>query len=216
MRILFNIKADKVGNATSGNLAGLDEDGNPTDSGIAASGVATTSDLAGKQDVISDLATIRSGAAAGATAYQKPSGGIPKTDLASGVQTSLGKADTAFQKPSGGITASDLATAVQTSLGKADTAVQTETDPDMGEVMEAVKRMLANSTESLSDEDALNVAALFPTWASKMGQAVNTGERYWYDGKLWKVIQMHTVQEDWTPDTAVSLFVEVSIEEWPQ
>ena len=85
--------------------------------------------LSGKQDTISDLATIRSGAAAGATAYQKPSGGIPKTDLASGVQTSLGKADTAFQKPSGGIPASDLTAAVQTSLGKADTAVQTETDP---------------------------------------------------------------------------------------
>lgn len=30
-------------------------------------------------------------------AYQKPSGGIPKTDLASAVQTSLGKADTALQ-----------------------------------------------------------------------------------------------------------------------
>ncbi len=53
--------------------------------------------LAGKQDVISDLATIRSGASAGATAYQKPSGGIPKTDLASAVQASLGKADTALQ-----------------------------------------------------------------------------------------------------------------------
>ena len=50
-----------------------------------------------KQDVISDLATIRSGAAAGATAYQKPSTGIPATDLASAVQTSLGKADTALQ-----------------------------------------------------------------------------------------------------------------------
>lgn len=93
---------------------------------------------------------------------------------------------------------------------------QPMTDPDMGEVMEAVKRMLANSTESLSDEDALNVAALFPTWVSKMGQSVNAGERYWYDGRLWKVIQAHTVQEDWTPDTAASLFVEVSIEEWPE
>ena len=53
--------------------------------------------LQSKQDTISDLAAIRSGASAGATAYQKPSGGIPKTDLASGVQTSLGKADTAVQ-----------------------------------------------------------------------------------------------------------------------
>lgn len=30
--------------------------------------------------------------------YSKPSGGIPKTDLASDVQTSLGKADTALQQ----------------------------------------------------------------------------------------------------------------------
>ncbi len=53
--------------------------------------------LVGKQDTISDLATIRSGASAGATAYQKPSTGIPKSDLASAVQTSLDKADTAIQ-----------------------------------------------------------------------------------------------------------------------
>lgn len=53
--------------------------------------------LSGKQATISDLATIRSGAAAGATAYQKPSTGIPKTDLDSAVQISLGKADTALQ-----------------------------------------------------------------------------------------------------------------------
>ena len=60
--------------------------------------------------------------------YSKPSGGIPKTDLASAVQTSLGKADTAYQKPSGGIPSSDMANAVQTSLGKADTAYQKPSD----------------------------------------------------------------------------------------
>lgn len=53
--------------------------------------------LRGKQNTIGDLLTIRRGAALGATAYQKPSGGIPKSDLASAVQTSLGKADTALQ-----------------------------------------------------------------------------------------------------------------------
>lgn len=59
--------------------------------------------LSGKQDTIGDLSTIRSGASAGATAYQKPQTGIPSTDLASAVQTSLDKADTAIQS-------SDLAT----------------------------------------------------------------------------------------------------------
>ena len=92
--------------------------------------------------------------------YDKPAEGIPKTDLASGVQTSLNKADTALQvhqdisdlvshtqnsnihvtseqktawsakydKPSSGIPKSDLASAVQTSLNKADTALQEHQD----------------------------------------------------------------------------------------
>ena len=51
-----------------------------------------------KQDVINDLSDIRSGAAAGATAYQKPGTGIPATDLAEAVQTSLGKANSALQQ----------------------------------------------------------------------------------------------------------------------
>lgn len=59
---------------------------------------ALTTLLAGKQDTINDLSTIRSGAQAGATAYQKPGTGIPKADLSDSVQTSLGKADTALQQ----------------------------------------------------------------------------------------------------------------------
>lgn len=108
--------------------------------------------LNSKEDFIRDLAEIRRGAALGATAYQKPStgipatdmdqsahaslskadtayqkpvGGIPKTDMDDGVNTSLRKADSAYQKPGNGIPASDMAAAVQTTLGKADTAIQT-------------------------------------------------------------------------------------------
>lgn len=56
--------------------------------------------------------------------YSKPSDGIPATDLASAVQTSLGKADTAYQYPSGGIPKANLSSGVKVSLGKADTAIQ--------------------------------------------------------------------------------------------
>ena len=73
-------KADKVSSPTAGNFAGLDSGGNLTDSGKKASDFATAAQ-GGKAD----------------TAYQKPGTGIPKTDLADGVQTSLGKADTAVQ-----------------------------------------------------------------------------------------------------------------------
>ena len=48
--------------------------------------------LGGKQDTINDLATIRSGAAAGATAYQKPGSGIPQSDMNADVQAKLNAA----------------------------------------------------------------------------------------------------------------------------
>lgn len=77
----------------------VEQETDPVFSASPAAGI-TSADITswnGKQDTITDLATIRSGASAGATAYQKPSGGIPKSDLSSAVQTSLGKADTALQ-----------------------------------------------------------------------------------------------------------------------
>lgn len=64
--------------------------------------------------------------------YTKPSAGIPKTDLAAGVQASLGKADSAYQKPSAGIPLTDLANGVQTEINKVSTMQQqlTELDAD--------------------------------------------------------------------------------------
>lgn len=92
---------------------------------------------------------------------------------------------------------------------------QPQTEPGMSDILTAVKRMLSTETDELSDEDALDVAALFPTWASKIGEAVTVGERLWYDGKLYKVVQAHTASSEWTPDHTPALYAEVSIEEWP-
>lgn len=90
-----------------------------------------------------------------------------------------------------------------------------ETEPSYNQIIEAIKNILSDTTEQMSDEEALSVAALFPTWSSKIDNAVSIGERLWYDNKLYKVIQAHTIQDDWTPDVTPALFVEVSIEEWP-
>ncbi len=58
--------------------------------------------LAKAQKGVDDAATAQAAAEAAQTTasakYTKPTGGIPKTDLASAVQTSLGKADTALQE----------------------------------------------------------------------------------------------------------------------
>lgn len=106
----------------------------------------------------------QSAAAAQSTAdskYSKPADGIPKTDLAADVQTSLGKADTAVQsddlqdvglyvKPSTGIPATDLDSSVQTSLGKAETAVQSSDLPGAATTTEAGTARLATSTEAVA------------------------------------------------------------------
>lgn len=89
-------------------------------------------------------------------------------------------------------------------------------EPDTYAKIEAVKTMLQGSVKDLTDKQALAVAALFPTWHSLIGQQVTTGERIWDDGKLWKVLQPHAVSAEWRPKDAVSLYVEVSIAEWPE
>lgn len=82
-------------------------------------------DSAGSQVMIprSDFATSSQGTKAD-TAYQKPSAGIPKSDLVAGVQSSLSKADSAYQKPASGIPKTDLDSSVGASISKADTAYQ--------------------------------------------------------------------------------------------
>lgn len=91
-----------------------------------------------------------------------------------------------------------------------------QNEPDMMQTLQAIKTMFSSETEALSDVDALAVAALYPTWSGKIGETVEIGERYWYNGKLYKVVQQHTVQSDWTPDVAMSLFSEVTVEEYPE
>lgn len=106
--------------------------------------------------------------------YTKPSSGIPKSDLASAVQTSLGKADSAYQKASTGIPKSDLAADVQTSLGKADAAApqsttytKTEVDNKLAE-LEAADISIEDGSAKFPNisnvEDALTYLAEMWDW----------------------------------------------------
>lgn len=78
------------------------------------------------------------------------------------------------------------------------------------------RRKIEHAASTQSDEDALLSIDLFAKWSDQIGKAVYVNERYQYKEKLWKVVQAHTVQADWAPDIAVSLFIEVSLDEWPE
>lgn len=60
-----------------------------------------------------------------------------------------------------------------------------------------------------TDEMSLQVTNLYPTW--KEGMAYEAGIRVLYNEVLYKVLQAHTSQADWTPDVAVSLFAKILI-----
>lgn len=63
--------------------------------------------------------------------------------------------------------------------------------------------------DSATDEIAIQVPNLYPDWCSN--KVYNIGERLLYNGVLYKVLQPHTSQPDWTPDAAPSLFAKVLI-----
>lgn len=66
---------------------------------------------------------------------------------------------------------------------------------------------------TVDDNTALTGIELYPVWT--VGIAVSVGDRYQYEGKLYKCVQAHTTQADWTPDVTPALWVIVSLEEWP-
>lgn len=70
------------------------------------------------------------------------------------------------------------------------------------------KLALTFFAETLSDAQALQVPMLFDEFDGN-GVAYEVGKRIIYNGVLYKVIQAHTSQAEWTPVAAPSLFAKV-------
>ena len=74
---------------------------------------------------------------------------------------------------------------------------------------EAMIADLVKLRDLATDEQALDVPALYPAWRS--GVTYTAGQRLLYNSVLYKVLQDHTSQETWTPEAAPSLFAKVLI-----
>ena len=72
---------------------------------------------------------------------------------------------------------------------------------------EQLRLELNEIIEEMTDEEAVERPILFPTW--KSGKEYTINERIRYGGRIFKVLQSHTSQEDWTPSRAPSLFAEI-------
>ena len=82
---------------------------------------------------------------------------------------------------------------------------------------EQLRRALQLFSEGLSDEQAMEVVAIYDHW--KIGKYYSVGEFLTYgknsvgDPQLYKVAQAHTSQADWTPDNTASLYTAIGLDD---
>lgn len=81
---------------------------------------------------------------------------------------------------------------------------------DRLQMAEQLRRVLQIFASTLTETQALEVASVYPAWETgrsyAVGEIIRYGEDPLGDPKLYKVIQAHTSQEDWTPDASASLY----------
>lgn len=71
-----------------------------------------------------------------------------------------------------------------------------------------LRDMIRKAAVSLNDTDALTAIEMFAPWETDTEYVSDTRIRY--NGKLYRVVQGHTSQADWTPDVTPSLYTEVA------
>ena len=89
------------------------------------------------------------------------------------------------------------------------------------EIVNAAVSVAQIQAQSLTDEQALNVQAIYPAW-SAWNVNYTIGYKVLYNNVLYKCLQQHNSQSDWAPDAAPSLWAKVlisdpeAIPEWEQ
>ena len=77
-----------------------------------------------------------------------------------------------------------------------------------------LRQLIEQLAITLDDETALTGVELFPAWV--IGKAYAVNDRAQYNGTLYRCVQAHTSQADWTPDATSALWKTVSVDEYPE
>ena len=97
-------------------------------------------------------------------------------------------------------------------------------DKDFLELWTAIMKLAVKQARQVTDDaEALSLQVLYKDWEKQIGKELTVGEYINYNGVLYKVLQQHTVQDNWAPDVAPSLFAKVLVDptgetilEWEQ
>ena len=91
-------------------------------------------------------------------------------------------------------------------------AIQTATEsPEFEEYIDETETTIERLLTILTDEQAQEIIDAFPAWA--VGVVYTVDYRVKYNNKLYKCVQAHTSQADWTPDIVPALWTPLQPEQ---
>lgn len=88
---------------------------------------------------------------------------------------------------------------------------------DKIQMAEQLRRALQMFAQTLTDDEAMEIATVYPTYV--VGKVYKADEMFTYgtnevgDPQLYRVVQEHTSQADWTPDATPALYTPIGLTE---
>lgn len=84
---------------------------------------------------------------------------------------------------------------------------------DFEQIMAAIMKLAVKQARQVQDDaEALSLQILYKQWNKQVGKELQVGEYINHNDVLYKVLQQHTVQENWAPDVSPSLFAKVLVD----
>lgn len=85
------------------------------------------------------------------------------------------------------------------------------------QIAEQLRKALNWFAQTLDEEQAMEICGVYDAWkpdtAYVTGEYITYGENSVGDAQLYKVVQAHTSQADWTPDVTASLYTPIGLTE---
>lgn len=88
---------------------------------------------------------------------------------------------------------------------------------DRIQAAEQFRRALQMFAQTLSDDEAMEIATVYPPYV--VGRSYKANEMFTYginevgDPQLYRVVQAHTSQSDWTPDNTPALYTPIGLDD---
>ena len=85
------------------------------------------------------------------------------------------------------------------------------------QALEQLRKAIQMFAATLNEEQAMEIAYVYDSWT--IGKAYTVGDYFIYgensvgDPQLYKVVQAHTSQADWTPDATPSLYDAIGLDD---